>query len=127
MKQSKPSHFLLGILFAALAVVGMPLPAQADIVGSEQLLQSERSTVNREQLQQWMARDDVRQQLQALGVDAQQAAERIDALTDQELQQLAQNMDSDPAGAGVIGVIGVLFVVLLVLELLGVTNVFTAI
>ncbi|MDM4772107.1 PA2779 family protein [Solimonas sp. SE-A11] len=127
MKQSKPSHFLLGILFAALAMVGMPLPAQAGIVGSEQLLQSERTTVNREQLQQWMARDDVRQQLQSLGVDAQQATERINALTEQELQQLAQNMEEQPAGSGVIGVIGVVFVVLLILELLGVTNIFTAI
>ncbi|HEY0914612.1 MAG TPA: PA2779 family protein [Solimonas sp.] len=127
MKQSKSSHFLLGILFAALAVVGMPLPAQAGIVGSEQLLQSERNTVNREQLQQWMARDDVRQQLQSLGVDAQQATERINALTEQELQQLAQNMDEQPAGSGVIGVIGIVFVVLLILELVGVTNIFTAI
>jgi len=127
MKQSKSTQFLLGILFAALAVVGMPLPAQAGIVGSEQLLQSERSTVQREQLQQWMARDDVRQQLQSLGVDAGQAAERIDALTDQELQQLALNMDAQPAGGDIIGVIGIVFVVLLILELVGVTNIFTAI
>ncbi|PPE72628.1 hypothetical protein C3942_17790 [Solimonas fluminis] len=127
MKQSKSTQFLLGILFAALAVVGMPLPAQAGIVGSEQLLQSERSTVQREQLQQWMARDDVRQQLQSLGVDAEQAAERIDALTDQELQQLALNMDAQPAGGDIIGVIGIVFVVLLILELVGVTNIFTAI
>jgi hypothetical protein len=127
MKQSKSTQFLLGTLFAALAVVGTPLPAHAGIVGSEQLLQSERHTVNREQLQQWMARDDVRQQLQSLGVDAQQATERINALTEQELQELAQNMDADPAGGSVIGVIGIVFVVLLILELVGVTNIFTAI
>ncbi|AXQ29689.1 hypothetical protein D0B54_13830 [Solimonas sp. K1W22B-7] len=127
MKQSKPSQFLLGIVFATLVAVGVPLPAQAGIVGSEQLLQSERSSVKREQLQQWMARDDVRQQLQSMGVDAQQAAERIDALTDQELQQLALNIDTDPAGGGVIAVIGIVFIVLLILELLGVTNIFTKI
>jgi hypothetical protein len=127
MKQSRSLHFFLGILFATLAVVGMPLPAQAGIVGSEQLLHSEHSTLKREQLQQWMARDDVRQQLQALGVDAQQATERINALTDQELQQLALNMDTDPAGSGALAVIGIVFVVLLILELVGVTNIFNRI
>lgn len=127
MKQSRSLKFFLGILFATLAVVGMPLPAQAGIVGSEQLLQSEHDTVKREQLQQWMARDDVRQQLQALGVDTQQATERINALTDQEVQQLALNMDAQPAGGDAIAIIGIVFLVLLILELVGVTNIFTAI
>ena len=127
MQQSRSLHFFLGILFATLAVVGMPLPAQAGIVGSEQLLHSEQQTLKREQLQQWMARDDVRQQLQSLGVDAQQATARINALTDQELQQLALNMDTDPAGSGAIAVIGIVFVVLLILELVGVTNIFNKI
>lgn len=127
MKQSRSLNFFLGILFATLAVVGMPLPAQAGIVGSEQLLQSERNTVKREQLQQWMTRDDVRQQLQALGVDTQQATERINALTDQEVQQLALHMDARPAGGDAIAVIGIVFLVLLILELVGVTNIFTKI
>ncbi len=127
MKQSKVSQFVLGSVFATLVAVGVPMPAQAGIVGSDQLLQSERSSVKREQLQEWMARADVRQQLQSMGVDAEQAAERINALTEQELQQLALNMDTDPAGSGALAVVGIVFVVLLILELVGVTNLFTAI
>ena len=79
------------------------------------------------QVQQWMARDDVRQQLQAMGVDLQRATERVNALTDQELQQLALNMDAQPAGGDAIAVIGIVFLVLLILELVGVTNIFTKI
>lgn len=127
MKQSKVSQFVLGSVFATVVAAGVPMPAQAGIVGSEQLLQSERSSVKREQLQEWMARADVRQQLQSMGVDAEQAAARINALTEQELQQLALNMDTDPAGSGALAVVGIVFVVLLILELVGVTNLFTAI
>lgn len=128
MKHAKMKEFFLGTAFAALVMVGVPLPAQAGVVGTDQLLQQERHALQAVQVQQWMAREDVRAQLQALGVDVQQAAERVNALTDQELQQLALNMDLQPAGGdGVIAVIGIVFLVLLILELVGVTNVFNKI
>jgi hypothetical protein len=40
---------------------------------------------------------------------------------------LDARIDEMPTGSGVIGIVGAVFVVLLVLELVGVTNIFTAI
>jgi hypothetical protein len=120
-------EMFLGLSFATLVAVGVPMPAQAAMVGSEQLLQAEQHALQVTEVQQWLVRDDVRSKLEALGVDQQLAAERVAALTDQELQQMLSGIDTQPAGADVIGVIGVVFLVLLILELVGVTDIFKAI
>ena len=117
-------EMFLGVSFATLVAVGVPMPAQAAIVGNEQVLQAEQHALQVVQVQQWLQRDDVRSKLESLGVDPQQASERVGALTDQELQQLAMNMDLQPAGGGAIAIIGVVFLVLLILELVGVTDIF---
>lgn len=128
MKHSHVKDYFLGMLFAALVAVGVPVPAQAGIVGTPQLLQQEQQALSVAQVQQWLSRADVRQQLETLGVDTQQASARVAALTDQELQQLALHMDKQPAGGdGLLTVIGIVFVVLLILELVGVTNIFSRI
>ena len=49
---------------------------------------------------------------------------RIAALTDQELEQLAADLESLPAGGSLLGVAGVVFIVLLILELVGVIDIF---
>ncbi len=71
-----------------------------------------------------MASDAVQEQLIALGVSPEDAMARVAALSAEELQLLAQQMDEMPAG-GILGVLGVILVVLIVLEVIGVTNVFT--
>lgn len=71
-------------------------------------------------------REDVRKELVALGVDPDDAAARIAALTPAELTMLQGKIDSMPAGADVLAVLGIVLVVFIVLELLGVTNVFTS-
>jgi hypothetical protein len=78
-------------------------------------------------INQTLMRDDVRVQLEALGVNPRDALERVDALTSAELAQLQSHLDDLPAGGDVLAVLGVVLVVLLVLELLGVTNVFTGV
>ncbi len=73
-----------------------------------------------------MPRDEVRAQLEGFGVESSMAAERAAQLSDAELQQLAMNIDSQPAGGSALAVVGIVFVVLLILELVGVTNVFSS-
>lgn len=124
MKHSRVKDYFLGTLFAALVAVGVPVPAQAGIVGTPQLLQHEQQALTVAQVQQWLSRADVRQQLEGLGVNPEQASARVAALTDQELQQLGLHMDQQPAGGDLLAVIGIVFVVLLILELVGVTNIF---
>ena len=74
-----------------------------------------------------LARDDVRTQMQALGVDAEEAAARLAALSDAEVERLGARLGDLPAGAGLPHAVGgVLFVagVLLVADLLCYTNFF---
>jgi hypothetical protein len=60
----------------------------------------------------------------SLGVDPAEAQQRVDAMTNQEVQQLAGKLDSMPAGGDAIGVLALVLVILLITDLLGVTNVY---
>ena len=57
------------------------------------------------------------------GVTLEQAQERIDALTDAEVRDLAAHFD-DKAAGGVIEVILLAALVVVILELVGVTDIF---
>ncbi len=79
---------------------------------------------SRERVAAFLARDDVRAELQTQGVSADDAIARVQAMSDAEVAQLAQRVDQAPAGAGVIGVLFTVFVILLVTDILGFTKVF---
>jgi hypothetical protein len=101
--------------------------AFAGVISTEQYL----SVLDRqraiEQVDAVLAREEVQRQLQQLGVDPADTAERVAALTDAELQVLADDLQDLPAGGSALGVVGIVFIVLLVLELVGVINIFNKI
>ncbi len=101
--------------------------AQAAMVSTDQVVAQSEVAGDRARVMQFMAREDVRQQLQALGIDPDEAAQRAESLSDEEIQQIAGKLDELPAG-GVIGVLllvaVVLFLVLLITDLVGATDVF---
>lgn len=115
------------LMIAVMFLGGAPLQAFAGVIGTDRAIAAEQHTQRIERLQGLLAREDVAQELVRRGVDPAAASERVAALTGEELATVAAQIDTLPAGAGVVEVIGVVFVVLLVLELLGVTNVFTKI
>jgi len=106
----------------SLLVMAMPLPAQAALVGTEQVLHADGA--GRARIQAVLARADVRRELLASGVNAGQVQARIDALTDAEAADLAGRMDSAPAGGDVLGIAFAVFIVLLITDILGFTHVF---
>ncbi len=118
---------------AVLVAVTMGLstiaaPASAAIVGTEQMLSQSRAQQGaRQDVDAFLARAEVLQQLQQWGIDPVDAQQRVAALTESELQTLSAQINELPAGAGALEVIGVVFLVLLILELVGVINVFSAI
>lgn len=114
------------IALTLVAMLAASLPATAGIVGTEQMVAQELRTHTLDRIDAVLAGEDVASQLEAWGVAPEMVHERMAAMSDLELQQLAANMETDPAG-GVLVVIGVVFVVLLILELTGVTNVFRSI
>ncbi|MDJ0623929.1 MAG: PA2779 family protein [Desulfocapsaceae bacterium] len=112
---------LIATFFTTSAIV--PAARSAAIDTTTYLNIAKEST--KAELEALVNREDVRKELVALGVDPDDAAARIAALTPEELSMLQGKIDSMPAGADVLVVLGVVLVVLIILEVLGVTNVFT--
>ena len=104
----------------AVSLVALPYAAhtQAALIGVDQALAAQRQA-ERDKLRSFVARADVQRQLATLGVGTAAAAERTNALTDDEVQQLAGRIDSLPAGADVsLSVLLLLLIVILLLFML---------
>ena len=113
---------LIGSL--TLSMVVAPATATAGVISTQQALSDEMRAAKETQVRSSLARDDVRQAMQRLGVDPADADARIASLSDAELVRMQGELDSLPAGGDALAVIGVVFLVLLILELVGVTNIF---
>jgi hypothetical protein len=117
---------------AALFVTSPPIgAARAGLVATEQVVEEEAAASDRQRLIAILVRDDVRRQMEALGVDRDEAIARLASLSDQEIQQIAGRIDELPAGqsvlVGVLVVAGVVLIALVITDLLGVTDVFAVI
>lgn len=74
--------------------------ANAAIVPTDQALAAPaQAQADRQRVHDFVSRADVAQQLQALGIRADIAKQRVDALTDEEVQRIAGKLDTLPAGA----------------------------
>jgi hypothetical protein len=105
-------RFICNLVILSTIILPYSAHTQAALIGTEQAIanvQAQRDKVNG-----FVARSDVQKQLAALGMDPAVAGERVNALTDDEVQQLAGKVDSLPVGADA-GVVTVLLVVVLVL------------
>lgn len=111
-------------LMPCMLLAGLPVSAQAGIVTSEAALVTAAGSADRERVTAFFTREDVRQQLQAQGVSADDAIARVQAMSDAEVAQLADRVDRAPAGSGVVGVLFSVFLILLVTDILGFTKVF---
>jgi hypothetical protein len=83
------------------------------------------SDADREKLLNLLQRDDVAQQLSAFGVDPLDAQSRVADMSAAEVADMNQQIDSLPAGAGVLGAIVLIFIVFIITDALGATNVFS--
>ncbi len=117
---------LVLVLSFQLVALGLPT-AQGSMIRTDEYAAAEERDERLSRVQDFLAEERVAAQFEAFGVDPEQAAERVAALTDAELAQLDSQLGDLPAGAGVLTVLGILFVVILVLELVGITNIFVAI
>ena len=115
----------------ALVVLFVSLPvnvAQSALVTTDQVLAASQAEEDRARVLAFLAREDVRQQITSLGVDPDEAARRVQSLSDAEIAQIVDQMDQDPAGQGVVvflvATILIIFLILLITDLLGATDVF---
>lgn len=76
----------------------VPLPALAEMVGTEEVIAPSAADQERAKVEAFLEEGRVIDQLKLLGVDAVSARERVGAMTQQEVHQLAQQIDTLPAG-----------------------------
>ncbi|GGB36287.1 hypothetical protein GCM10011502_06680 [Oceanisphaera marina] len=116
------------LLILSLMMGTMPMAVQAQpsqLVSTQSALDAVQVSAERERINDLLARSDVREQLVNYGVELNEVEARVAALSDQEVLQMADQLDNMPAGANaVIGALLTVFIVLLVTDLLGLTNVF---
>ena len=103
----------------------LPSISYAGIIGTQTLIENQQTNDSQARVEEFIARENVQEQIIALGADPAEVQERIAALTAGELRLLEQEINNMPAGSGVLVVIGIVFVVLIILELTGVINIFT--
>jgi hypothetical protein len=97
--------------FLMVLMVWSPMQlAQAGMIGTDQVV-SAATQVDRNTVMQFLGRADVTSQLQSLGIDPATAKDRVAAMTDSEVQMLADRIAAQPAGGDTLGVVLLLLVV----------------
>lgn len=112
------------LLLAASLLLAPVAPVQAGMVGTAQVLAAEQGRLDRDRLASLLERQDLQQQLSALGIDVQDAKARVASLTDAEVARLNQRVAELPAGGDVLGVILLIFIIFVITDALGATDIF---
>lgn len=119
------TRFVLAPILVVAVVLGGSAHAFAGVISTQEALSADLRLSAEADAREALAREEVRQAMERLGVDPLDADTRIASLSDAELAQLQGQLDSLPAGGSFFAVVGIVFVVLLILDLVGVTNVFS--
>ncbi|MBD3618122.1 MAG: PA2779 family protein [Chromatiales bacterium] len=100
--------FLLGGLVGQTAVAGM--------IGTDAVLAERAELDERARIQALLDREDVQEKLVEYGVSPETAAERVAAMTREEVQKMAQDIDELPAGGSAVTLLLVIIILLLLLR-----------
>ncbi|MBT3202849.1 MAG: PA2779 family protein [Gammaproteobacteria bacterium] len=115
----KKNRVLTLLSVAIFMFFGLLQTANAGMVGSQQLLPKISAQVNVGQI-----RLDIQNQLVDLGVEQQQAENRVAAMTDSQIAEINQKISELPAGASAGGVLLTIFIVLVITDVIGATDIF---
>ncbi len=117
-------------LTAAVASLPLQVPtaAQARMISTDEVIAEQEDGTARGRVDEFLARSEVRRELARFGVSPDEARQRVAALSDDEVRQLAGHLDDMPAGGDALGVIVgaalLIFIVLLITDIAGLTKVF---
>ncbi|GEK51174.1 PA2779 family protein [Vreelandella venusta] len=131
----KVRAYLSSLLIAVLVVTSLPVAAAptapqsmdaaaTELVSTQSVLAGDRAGADRERINEILSRADVQEELLKQGVHLDDVEARVAALSDAEAQQMAEQLEQLPAGAGVVGALFAVFVILLVTDILGLTDVY---
>jgi hypothetical protein len=97
----------------------------AGVISTKDVLHESHSSAN---IDGFLAKQEVQAKLAELGVSSENIQNRIASLTDEEIAQINEKIDSMPAGGNaggaILGVLVFIFIVLLITDILGFTKVF---
>ena len=123
---ARPTSYL--VLLCLMSLGTYAPAARAALVGTEAVADAAQTQVNRDRIRQLLNRDVAKTYLLENGVDAAVVQDRVDRLTDAEVDALAARLDAFPAGEGTFETLLILaflaFLTLLITDLLGYTDVF---
>lgn len=89
-------------LVCQLLIVSMmllPFSTQAGMIGTDQVVAGASDQVNRDKVVDFMTRTDVLKKFETLGLTTATAQDRVNAMTQEEINRIAGKIDSLPAGA----------------------------
>ena len=131
MKLFRSNMKFLCLLMAVLTlIVSTPKESVlAALIDTETIIDSSHSQKARDQLMQFIAREDIQKALIANGIDPMDAEARINTLSDEEVIRISDQIEKLPAGGGaaefLLIMLLILILVFVILDLSGVTDVFT--
>ena len=127
MFRSLFKNLVVFVFCLSLAGLGIPLSADAGIIGTDEYLAFQDRAIRIERINDTLMQDRVREQLTSLGVDPEHAQQRVATLSDTDLMALDGRLQDLPAGGDFLGLVVAAFLVILILELAGVTDLFPTI
>ncbi len=111
-------------MIVSMLFLSFQAPAMADIVGTQELAMQVELQLQRDDVRDLMARDDVRSALLGYGVTQADVDTRIDNLSSSELLQIQTQLGDLPAGGDALSAVLTVLLILILLDVLGVTDIF---
>jgi hypothetical protein len=97
-KISKPAAIFLA--FHMLMLSGLYQSVSAAMISTDSIIDVDQGQNQRDYLNSILARKEIQAALISQGIDPQEAQDRIDNLSDDEIGKLVHEMDQIPAGGG---------------------------
>jgi hypothetical protein len=109
-------------------IAGPYQAALAALIPTEVAIESADAAKARENIKNFLSRQDAQSYLISKGISPDEAKARIDSLTDAEALTVSQHVENMPSGGNAIGIIVgailLVFIILLITDLVGLTDVF---
>lgn len=102
-----------GVLCALALLFVFAQPARAELVGTDEILKN--ADPKREAIVQALERDEVAAELESMGISAENARARVNRMTDAEVAQLHDRVETLPAGGDFSGLEVALIIILVIL------------
>lgn len=112
------------MVIATFASATVQMPASAAPVSNSQLSIQSELQLQRDDVRTLLDREDVRSALLGYGVNASDAEQRINNMTESELRQIHDRMSNLPAGEGALGAVLTVLLILILLDVIGATDIF---